>query len=99
MASPKREELFVQFVFPCECGVELHVHGEHFVGFPVGRESVTCPKCGKEHVLPTKPLRFFYREEGNAWKVVFLDSNRAVSSREPKTGKIQRTEQRTIRAE
>lgn len=63
------EELYVQFVWPCGCGVELQVHGEHYVGFRVGSESVTCPKCGKEHNLPTRALRFFVRE-GQVWNQV-----------------------------
>lgn len=65
MTKPN-EELFVQFVWPCDCGTELQVHGEHYVGFRVGQYSVTCPKCGKEHNLPTRALRVFTREE-NAW--------------------------------
>lgn len=72
MAKPT-EERFVQFLWPCDCGVELQVHGEYFVGFQVsGRHYVSCPKCKKEHDLPTRPLRFFYREE-NSWKVMFLN--------------------------
>jgi hypothetical protein len=67
------EGRFVQFVFPCECGRELQVHGEYFVGFRVGGDdSVSCPKCGKRHHLPTRALRFFYRDE-DSWKVVVSD--------------------------
>jgi hypothetical protein len=65
MTEP-REELYVQFQWPCQCGTELQVHGEHYVGFRVGQYSVSCPKCGKEHDLPTRALRVFSRE-GNAW--------------------------------
>ena len=64
MTKPS-EELFVQFVWSCDCGAELQVHGEHYVGFRVGQYSVTCPKCGKERDLPTRALRVFSRE-GNA---------------------------------
>ena len=61
------EEFFVQLLWPCECGARLQVHGEHYVGFRVGQYSVTCPKCGKEHDLPTKALRVFTLE-GDAWQ-------------------------------
>jgi hypothetical protein len=75
MPNPN-EERFVQFLFPCQCGVELQVHGEYFLGPRVGGpDSVACPKCGKEQILPTRPLRFFYRDE-NSWKVVFTDKIR-----------------------
>jgi hypothetical protein len=73
MADPK-EERFVQFVFPCECGVELQIHGQYFVGSHAdGPDSVACPQCRKEHKLPTRPLRFFYRDD-NSWRVVFTDN-------------------------
>lgn len=70
MTQPK-EELYVPFLWSCECGAELQAHGEHYVGFRVGREFVTCPKCGKEHDLPARPVRFFLRE-GNNWNPVLL---------------------------
>ena len=69
MANPA-EELFVQFLWECECDAELQVHGEHYVGFRVGFDSgVPCPKCGKQHNLPTRTLRFFVRE-GQVWNRV-----------------------------
>ena len=63
------EDRFVQFIWPCACGIELQVHGEYFVGVRAGgHDFVTCPRCSKEHPLPTRPLRFFFRDE-NGWKV------------------------------
>jgi len=60
------EERFVRLQWSCECGVELRVQGEHIVGARAQQHIITCPKCGKEHYLPNKPLRLFYRE-GNVW--------------------------------
>ena len=71
MTQPK-EERFVLFEWPCDCGAELQVHGQFYVGFRVGRAFVTCPKCGKNHDLPTTPLRFFLHE-GTVWNPVPLD--------------------------
>jgi len=64
----------VRFHFTCECGAQLQVHGERYEpNFRVGGgDSVACPYCGKGHLLPTKPLRFFSRE-GTAWKSHLLD--------------------------
>jgi len=68
------QERFVQFLWPCDCGVELQVHGEYFVGFRGGGlHSVTCPNCGKRHDLPTRPLRFFARDQ-KFWEVIFLNT-------------------------
>ena len=67
--AEQKEELYVQFLWPCECGAELQVHGEHYVGFRAGQETVACPKCGKEHHLPTRALRTFVRE-GDVWQAV-----------------------------
>jgi hypothetical protein len=49
----------------CECGTELLIWYESRVGYRGGRESVVCPKCGKEHDSPARPLKLFARE-GNA---------------------------------
>lgn len=68
-----KDELYVQFQWSCECGAELQAHGEHNVGFHAGREFVTCPKCGRERDLPTRPLRLFLREK-NTWNPVSLAS-------------------------
>lgn len=63
------EELYVQFVWTCDCGTELQVHGEHYIGLRAGSYFVTCPKCGKQHDLPTRSLRFFVHE-GQVWNRV-----------------------------
>ncbi len=79
MVNPN-EVRFVQILIPCQCGVELQVHGEYFIGPRAGGpDSVACPKCGKEHALPTRPLRFFYRD-GNVWRVVFTDKPKDVGT-------------------
>ena len=66
-------EPVVQLQFTCECGRQLQVHGQHRVSSRVGgSHTITCPNCGKEHHLPTKPVRLFL-SEGTAWKSVPLD--------------------------
>ncbi len=73
------DEQFVLFDIPCICGTKLQVHGQYFKGgIWQGRDAVVCPKCKKEHELPTKPLRFFF-QEGDHWVVSFLQPPRAES--------------------
>jgi hypothetical protein len=67
---------FVKFSFPCECGVDLEIHGRPFRG---GRGdssyTIKCPKCNSEHELSTKAIRVLYRD-GNLWYVVPNKSRR-----------------------
>ena len=60
---------FVLFEFACKCGANLMVHGEYFVGTRGGSYSIRCPKCKAEYPLPTRPLRFFYKESDH-WTTV-----------------------------
>jgi hypothetical protein len=69
--TQQKEDLFVKLDLKCECGAKLEVHGEHNVGVRVGSFIVNCPKCGKEHDLPTKALRLFVLE-GTTWNPVQL---------------------------
>ncbi len=69
--NQRKQDLYVLFDLSCECGARLQVHGEHYVGIRVGHFIVTCPKCSKDHDLPTKPLRF-YLLEGTTWNPVSL---------------------------
>lgn len=64
-------DLFVLFQFTCQCGTNLQVHGQYGTGGWQVRHAVRCPKCEKEHELPTRPLRFFY-EDGDHWVAKFL---------------------------
>jgi len=63
------DDKFVLFQLACECGTNLMVHGEYFIGTRGGSHSVRCPKCNVEHELPTRPLRYF-RKEGDHWTTV-----------------------------
>jgi hypothetical protein len=57
-------EPVVHSQFTCECGTQLQVHGQHHGGFRAdGSDFVTCPRCGKEHRLPSKPLRLLCVKE------------------------------------
>ena len=69
--NQQKQDLYVLFELSCGCGAKLQVHGEHYVGIRVGGFIVTCPKCGKDHDLPTKPLRF-YLLEGTTWNLMPL---------------------------
>ena len=64
-------QLFVQFLFPCKCGTDLEIHGQPFDGIGPGMaDSVNCPNCNAEHLLPTRALRLYYRVNGNTWRQV-----------------------------
>lgn len=66
-------EPVVQFKFTCECGMQLQVHGQHQASFRgSGSYPITCPNCGKEHHVLTKPVRLFLRE-GTVWRSAPLD--------------------------
>ena len=74
MDGQAAQDVFVLFMFPCSCGTNLQVHGAYSKGFVwQGRQFVVCPKCKKEHDLPTRPLRFFF-QDGDHWAVSPLDA-------------------------
>jgi hypothetical protein len=61
------EDKYVLFELACGCGTKMHVHAEYREdsGFQ-SRYAVICPQCQKEHEVPARPLRFFYRA-GDYW--------------------------------
>jgi hypothetical protein len=44
----------------------MQVHAEYVESGFQSRHVVVCPKCQKEHEMPTRPLRFFY-QVGEYW--------------------------------
>jgi hypothetical protein len=51
MTKPTKD-FYVQFVWLCECGSELQVHGEHYVGFREALSLSRAPSVAKNIAYP-----------------------------------------------